>query len=356
MKAYRNALLFLTILILSDSARAQNSESETAGNLPTFEERVTNHISQGTDIRFLTMAIENDLFASNSDQYYTNGFRLSYFDAGTDLPEWARRLGELYPGFALNETTSVLFSVGQNLYTPTDIRISTPQPNDRPWAAWLYGSAAMISVTNNHVEELEVSLGMVGPAALGEEVQSLVHKYTNSPDPKGWDHQLKNEPGINLSWGRRWPETFGYRPADDLWFSASPTVEINLGNIYAHAEAGLLFRLSPASERISDLPLRVRPALPGTGYFPKPLRNDFSWSVFGGINGRIVGRNIFLDGNSFQNSASVDKKRFVYDVNAGVDFTYGQTRVSYTVVRRSKEFDGQENTSVFGAISLSRRF
>jgi lipid A 3-O-deacylase len=103
------------------------------------------------------------------------------------------------------------------------------------------------------------------------------------------------------------------------------------------------------------MPLRVRPSMPGTGYFPKP-EHGFSWSLFGGINGRAVGRNIFLDGNTFENSPSVDKKPFVYDINAGVDFTYGQTRLSYTLVHRSKEFDTQDETSIFGAVSISRRF
>ena len=129
---------------------------------------------------------------------------------------------------------------------------------------------------------------------------------------------------------------YGYKPP--------PQIGLSLGNIYTHVEAGLNLRISPKTERFSDMPLRVRPAMPGTGYFPKP-NNDFSWSLFGGINGRAVGRNIFLDGNTF-----------VYDINAGVDFTYGQTRLSYTLVHRSKEFDTQDDTSIFGAVSISRRF
>jgi hypothetical protein len=95
--------------------------------------------------------------------------------------------------------------------------------------------------------------------------------------------------------------------------------------------------------------------MPGTGYFPKP-QNEHSWSLFGGINARAVERNIFLDGNTWRSSPSVNKKPFVYDMNIGVDYTYHRNRISYTLVRRSREFDGQDSPAIFGAISLSRRF
>ena len=361
----------MSACIVPHLASAQNKENDET---PTLEEKVTDAvldteietlqetvitgIPQQTDNKFITFAIENDLFASGEDRDYTNGFRLSYFEAGAELPNWAENLGEVYPGFEINDTTSLTFSIGQNLYTPNDISVAANQPNDRPWAAWLYGSAGMVSVTDDNVDELEIALGVVGPAALGEETQKIVHDTIGAESPEGWDNQIQNELGLVLSWSRRWPEYFGTPIGQDLWFSAAPQIGVSLGNIYTHAEIGANFRLSPASERLSDLPLRVRPAMPGTGYFPKPS-NDWSWSLFGGVNGRAVGRNIFLDGNTFRDDklqSNIDKKNFVYDMNVGVDFTYGQTRVSYTAVRRSREFDGQDDTSVFGAVSISRRF
>ncbi len=332
--------------MIPDSLRAQE---------PTIEDMVISNTSTQLDPSFITLAVENDLFASGTDKYYTSGFRLSWFEAGAIPPNWIADIGELYPGFRVNDTTSVTFSLGQNLYTPQNIEIATPQNNDRPWAAWLYLSSGLTTITDNNIDELEMSLGVVGPAALGEQTQKFIHKnISDSPIPQGWDNQLDNELGLNLSWQRRWPEawTYGF---DDYWLSMTPQIGVSLGNVYTHAETGLNFRLSPKTERFSDMPLRVRPAMPGTGYFPKPAKG-YSWSLFGGVNGRAVGRNIFLDGNTFENSPSVDKKRFVYDLNAGVDVTYGQTRLSYTLVRRSKEFDGQDDSAIFGAVSLSRRF
>jgi lipid A 3-O-deacylase len=339
--------LILISLIVSDSSVAQE---------PTIEDIVIARGNAQLDPSFLSFTIENDYFGNGTDQYYTNGWRLGWFEAGAAPSDFIEDIGELYPGFRVNGTTSVTFSLGQNLYTPRDITISTPQPNDRPWAAWLYGSVGLVSVTNNHVDEIETSIGVVGPMALGRQTQKMVHRYiTDSPEPKGWSNQLDNEIGLNASWQRRWPQFYGMEVGENLWFSTAPQIGLSLGNIYTHAETGINFRLSPKSERLSDLPLRVRPAMPGTGYYPKP-DGGWSWSLFGGVDGRVVGRNIFLDGNTFEDSPSVDKKRFVYDLNAGVDVTYGQSRLSYTLVKRSKEFDDQQDDAVFGALSISRRF
>lgn len=78
--------------------------------------------------------------------------------------------------------------------------------------------------------------------------------------------------------------------------------------------------------------------------------------MFAGLDGRAVARNIFLDGNTFSDSHSVDKKPLVGDATAGVAFTLGDYRLSYSLNARSKEFDGQDGRSVFGAMTLSTRF
>jgi lipid A 3-O-deacylase len=134
-----------------------------------------------------------------------------------------------------------------------------------------------------------------------------------------------------------------------------PSMGITLGNVYTLAQTGLSFRFAPYKERYADLPPRVRPSIPGSGYFPK-LEDKWSWGLFGSITGYAVGRNIFLDGNSFTNSPSVTKENFVYDTSIGFDTIYSNTRLSYTLTKRSKEFETQKNNSIFGSFSITRRF
>lgn len=54
-------------------------------------------------------------------------------------------------------------------------------------------------------------------------------------------------------------------------------------------------------------PPRIQPSLPGSGFFVPP-QDRFGWYLFAGVEGRAVARNIFLDGNTFRDSRSVDKE------------------------------------------------
>ena len=116
-----------------------------------------------------------------------------------------------------------------------------------------------------------------------------------------------------------------------------------------------MITFGPYEDRIQDTPPRVRPAMPGTGFFDTP-DHEFSWYLFAGLDGRAIARNIFLDGNTFRDSHDVDKKILVGDANVGLAIGYDDYRLSYTLNYRTKEFDGQDDPSIFGSISLTTRF
>ena len=336
----------LFLLSPSGSLHAQDKE-------PSFEESIPENILDNGR-RFITLTTENDLYATSSDQNYTNGFRATYFDVGAKAPKFASLLAKYVPTFDVNKTTSIYYSFGQNLYTPENITVREPDPKDRPYSAFLYGTAGLTSVTDNHIDDLEVTLGIVGPWALGEETQEAVHDLVDARDPSGWDHQLENEPGVILSWQRRWPEAYaqGFGP---FYFRLSPYAGASLGNVYTYGAGGISAQLTPKRFKWQSDPLRVRPAMPGNGFFAVP-DNQFSWSLFAGVEERAVARNIFLDGNSFESSPSVNKRPFVTDANTGITLTYGRTQIAYTINWRSKEFDGQADPSIFGALSIGYRF
>ena len=75
--------------------------------------------------------------------------------------------------------------------------------------------------------------------------------------------------------------------------------------------------------------------------------------LFGSVDGRAVARDIFLDGNTFTDSHSVDRKNFVADISAGMSLIFNQFKLSYAQVMRTKEFRGQEKEHWFGSVSLS---
>jgi len=319
---------------------------------------------------FLTIAFENDSIGSGEDQNYTSGLRATYFDHKEKVPEFFKKFEEWFPSLKDNLPTpdkknemSVYYSVGQNLYTPNDIGNPAQDLNDRPWAAFLYGSLGVYldtEKTGKSIDEFEFTLGVVGPAALGKQAQTVVHKHiTNSTIPLGWGNQLENEPGFILSWQHRWwPDELDWEvptffKQKKLNISVGPHLGASLGNVYTYANAGFSFRISSEKSANSDMPIRVRPALPGTGKFEV---DGWGWSLFGGLEGRAVARNIFLDGNTFESSHSVTKYPFVSDANIGIAIEVWKLRLSYTLVSRSKEFKTQGKSELFGAASLSYMF
>lgn len=75
--------------------------------------------------------------------------------------------------------------------------------------------------------------------------------------------------------------------------------------------------------------------------------------LFASFDGRAVARDIFLDGNTFQDSHSVDKKYLVGDVSLGLGLIHRRWKFSLARVWRSKEYDGQQEPHKFGSVSLS---
>ncbi len=343
-----NWLVILIFLLSSSPVYAQEGEE-------VLKKEVPQEVADDTKDNFITFAFENDSIGSGTDQNYTNGVRLTYFDLRAEFPDIAHEIADYVPTFDINKGSSIYYSLGQNLYTPDDISSSVQASNDRPWAAFLYVALGMATQTGDHIDELEATIGVVGPLALGRQVQTVVHRHiTSSPIPNGWSNQLENEPGLILSLQRRWPTALTYE-INSLTLSFTPYIGVSLGNVYTYGNTGFSFRINSEKSRTSDTPLRVRPALPGTGYF-EVSPDGWGWSLFGGIEGRAIARNIFLDGSTFVSSHSVSKYPIVGDANAGIAVKVGHMRLSYTLVLRSKEFKSQARSDLFGAVSLSYRF
>lgn len=352
--ALSTAVIMAAIPVHAQDMDAQTQAADPAADSRTLEQQIPVSVTNTDQDNILTLNVENDLF-TGGDSNYTSGVRLTYADLNTTPPEFAHTLAGWLPGFDINNTTSMSLSIGQNIFTPEDIDSRVQDPTDRPWAGFLYASMGMSTLTDNHIDQIELTAGVVGPASLAEETQKFIHRHiSDSPMPKGWSNQLENEPGLMLAWERTWPQYLSGEVAG-LFGSVAPYTGVTLGNVYTFADAGLSFRLGPDSEKWQDAPVRVRPAMPGTGFYEIP-EDNWSWYLFAGVEGRAVARNIFLDGNTFRDSYSVDKEYLVGDANAGLALTYGKTRVSFTWVYRTREFEEQDKPQSFGSVAIGYRF
>ncbi len=300
-----------------------------------------------------SFVLENDLFY-DVDQHYTNGVGFIWVpDRSSQTPKWAARLARTIPWFPQQGVVRHGYAFGQSMFTPSDITLKDPPLDDRPYAGWVYGTVGLGVGSGKQFDLVAFSLGMVGPASLAEQSQKVVHKAIGADEPQGWGTQLGNEPGVVVTYLRSWRE-LATRTALGPQFDLSPHVGAAVGNVFTYANTGLTLRYGRRLPNDFGPP-RIQPGLLGSGEFlPSP---EFNWYLFAGFEGRAVARNIFLDGNTFSDSRSVDKLPLLGDLQYGLVLEYQQVRLAYTHVVRSREFKEQsERYDEFGAISLSISF
>jgi hypothetical protein len=245
------------------------------------------------------------------------------------------------------------FIAGQSIFTPKNITIKPPDRSDRPYAGWLYGGASLLQETDRRMlENLELEVGVVGPGARGRPVQYHIHHHNGIGKAQGWSSQIQHEVGAVLAYERLW--RIAPLGPESHWVDVVPQLGAALGNIYTYGEAGALLRIG--KNLGADYgPVRLRPSLSGTDYFDGDgLDGAFGFYVFAGAQGRVVGRNVFLDGNSFRQSPSVEKKNLVADLQGGFTLFWStRLRLDFSVVRRTMEFVGQRRPDVIGTGSLA---
>lgn len=302
--------------------------------------------------------IDNDLFGGGTDRYYTNGFQFYYVTG--DRPTYGNLdwLANLVPWIGADGVRRYGFAIGQNMYTPSDITRPNPDPTDRPYAGWLYGRLSVIAEAPRQVDRIDLDLGVVGPASLAEQTQKAVHKVVpGARKPQGWDYQLHDEPGIILSVEHVWREE---RPArlGPFEVDLSPHVAASVGNVLTFAGAGATLRLGgnmPAP--VGALIMRPTTSIPYQDTTEaRAGRPAFGWYVYASGEARAIARNIFLDGNSFRDSRSVNKNPLVAAFQLGVTLRYGRFGFTYAQNFLTPEFEGQKSLTNYGSLRVSYQF
>ena len=174
MMLFRAYIVILGLLLMSVNGLSQRTE--TVVNFDWNK----NHFS---------FDIENDVLFQ-SDHYYTGGLAISYthrylkHTPAQFILRSKRKENLVYSGFG----------VEHRLYTPYDISDPLAIPYDRPYSS--YFLVSNFSVVINPDKSLKMSnelgLGVLGPAAGGEELQSSVHSLIRTYEPIGWENQLSN--------------------------------------------------------------------------------------------------------------------------------------------------------------------
>ena len=299
-----------------------------------------------------TFQVENDAVSTlsgTSDQYYTSGLRLGW-TSGADAVDFGSSIGHAVWG---DGTTRVSLELSQSLFTPRDTQLDPPDPADRPYAGVLLLTGGLIHASASTQDVAALSLGVVGPAALGEIVQNGFHNIIGDTPNRGWHYQIQDQAAFNLLLQHTWR-----LPVADLGgvqIDLLPSGALAAGDVRDYVQLGGLARIGQGLN--SDFgPARIEPGLNGTdAYAPT---SPLVWYAFAGVDGQAVGYDVTLDGSSFRNrSPSVSRTWDVGEFEAGLAVIVYGARVSYTQTWQTQEFKGAKaGLFNFGSLALSVGF
>lgn len=286
---------------------------------------------------------ENDFFLPNkNDNQYTQGEAINY----------------IHPYIKDGKMEREIFGINQRIYAPDDITISTPQYNDRPYCATLTGTYELWqksdAIIKNETIRQTFELGVLGPAALGEEAQNGVHglltrmgQYNNPA--MGWKHQLKNEPVANY-YHERYSTLIDEK--SDKW-------EFNLESMYGGTAGTEFDNAFGGVKAMFGYNLPQYKVL--GGIYPKIMKDgsiesETEWFAYGFFQAKIYG--VLRDGTLGQSLVygqewGVMPMPEVEETLYGINVGWNYVSLSYAVGNRTKQFIGQKGSFDWGQIILT---
>jgi len=144
--------------------------------------------------------LENDV-TFGEDGNYSNGMILGWESKATPLElvglhNWLQRL---LPS-QKDSINAWGLKLSQRMWTPNEIEISEPQPNDRPYAGFLEFEQHAAVYSSDLAQKSWLAVGIIGPGSRTEQLQGSIHKIIGASTPLGWQHQVENTPTIQLAY------------------------------------------------------------------------------------------------------------------------------------------------------------
>ena len=301
----------------------------------------------------LSLVAENDFFASAGDEDFTNGVLISYVGKPRALSGLSAFLSDTLVNPNGAATVRRGFALGHSLFTPDDVDTTDPVFNERPYAGRLFGEFSLAVEQTDRLDRFAVEAGIIGPAALGDELQNAYHDLIGARDINGWDNQIGNDFGVNIAY-EQIRRAVHIGNDDGLALDVIPSAGVELGTIRTNARAGVQFRVG--SRLKNDFGLqRIQPGVGGPGYYLPSTGLD--WNVFVGLQGRAVAYDVTLDGRLFRDDiVTVDSRALVGDIQTGLAVRIGHVQFAYTYVVRTREFDEQPGAQEFSGLNVSVAF
>ncbi len=309
-------------------------------------------------------AFDNDvLVPGHRDQDYTYG--LNFTQAGKSASTASITLNkplvaiDNWIGFGRSTlSTQETFSreIGAFGFTPEDITVSEPDPNDRPYASLVYLSSSreQVDLVDNVAWKSTLTVGALGLGVVGE-LQNLAHEITSGKTAQGWDNQISD--GGELT-GRYVIARQKYFDSFSENVEVKSTVQASVGYL---TEAS--WSLSMRTGRIHSPWASFNPELASYGEKSsyssnaQPVSERYFWA---GVAVKARAYNAFLQGQFRDSVVTYEHSQLnplLVEAWAGYTFAFKQGyRISYVLRGHSseiKEGAGDRNL-LWGGIIIAR--
>ena len=274
------------------------------------------NINQKSYFRF---HYDNDYF-TKTDEYYTQGITLDYVHPSVKRFPLTKLLWKPFK-------TQPQYGVSFNLfgYTPTTILSDSILYGDRPFNANISLKTFLIQVDDIHKQQISTafSVGVMGPAALGYDIQYNIHRWLKNPVPHGWQHQTKNDIIINyqLNYEKQIVSAGNN-------FLLNTTAEARLGTLNNKLSGGFNFMAGRFNKRFLPTGNEKRKA---EYYFYSQGRINFIGYDAGMQGGLFTRKNPYT-------ITGGDINRVTFQADAGIIVNFKKLYLSYTQSILTKEF------------------
>lgn len=275
---------------------------------------------------------ENDKFTNgNTDRYYTQGLRVACMD--DELDHW---------------------SFGQEINTPVDDDSQNPPLEDLPYSSLLYlaRGKGYLFPAQQAMASVEAKIGVIGPLALGRQIQNGFHHLIGSETYRGWDTQMPNELAFSVEAEVR--RRFHLDDPSVHHWDIIAHAGLELGNIRSGFVAGAQMRFGLLDDSWGHGFMRqstgwVDPV--GTGG-PR----EAWWWLFAGFSAEVMPHAYMTDGTVFSESRSVESRPIILQGELGISLRLASGSFSFAVAHRTREFETQVGSHAFGSIRYAYIF
>ncbi|GAC1569602.1 MAG: hypothetical protein NVS3B8_17180 [Chitinophagaceae bacterium] len=280
---------------------------------PVFTFKTIHHKS------YFRFYYDNDFF-TKTDYYYTQGITLEYVHPSLKKNPVSKILAR--PG-----GNNIQYGITVNLFgfTPTSIESNNILYGDRPFSSCItltFFATASDSIKKQRISSA-FSLGVIGPAAQGKEIQTGIHRWLKNVLPKGWQYQVQNDIILNYQ----------------LTYEKN-LLDLNnvfLLNTIAGADIGTLNDKLSAGVNLM------------TGHFNNPYetasksKKKMEYYFYGQTHLHAIGYDASLQGGIFNHSSSYtiaagDISRITFQADAGIVFNFRNVYMCYSQSYLTREF------------------